>query len=225
MKNTRSAFSVRRLTLVALFGALAYVAMMAIHFKVQFLTFDVTDTAITLCGLCFGPLSALALSVLVPLLEMISVSDTGIYGFLMNALGSAAFSGITALVYRFKKSFLGAILGLLSGAVGMVAVMMLFNLFITPLYMGVTADVVKGMIPTLLLPFNAVKAALNTGLVLLLYKPVSSALRRVGVLPRSEHAYRFDRRSLIVTLVAVVLIAASLVIVFTVLGGSIGFGT
>ena len=235
--QSKSGLKIRNMVFIAMFAAMAYVAMLFIHIKVSFLTLDVKDAVITLCGLYFGPLGALFISVLVPLFELISVSDTGPYGLIMNILGSVSFSMTASLIYRWKKTFKGAILALGSAAVTMVGVMMLANLLITPYYMGVTADAVRGMIPTLLLPFNAVKAVLNVGFVLLFYKSLSRALRKTGFLPRSKsaragaddasaapvRAKRFTT-TIVMTGVAVLLIAAAMVLIFTVLGGKFTFG-
>ena len=222
--NAKVQNRLRTLIGVALFTALAYVIMLLIHFPVSFLTLDLKDAVITLCGLCFGPLSALLSSIIVALVEMVTVSSTGIYGFVMNALGTAAFSVTVSLIYKYKKNFIGAIIGLFSGVFAMTAVMMIFNLIVTPLYMHVEAAMVRDMIPTLLLPFNLVKATFNAAVVLLLYKPVSTALQKTGFLPASQSALKFDRRTILVTIAAVLLIAASLVLVFCVLHGSFRFG-
>ncbi|MBQ8356317.1 MAG: ECF transporter S component [Clostridia bacterium] len=239
-KNSQN---IRRMVMIAMFTAMAYVTMLVIHIKVGFLTMDVKDAVITLCGLCFGPLSALLIAVVVPLLEL-ATSDTGIYGLIMNILGSVAFSVTVSLFYKWKKTLWGAVAGLLSGALVMTAVMLLANLFITPYYMGTTMDAVRQMIPTLLLPFNLLKAVINVGAVLLLYKPLSRALHKLGILsaqrateapleeqtetgensPRSATKMRKSLTNIIVTSVAVVLIALSLVLIFTVLGGKFDFG-
>ena len=222
--NQKSKMRLLRLVGVALFTALAYVVMVLIHFPVSFLTLDLKDAIITLCGLCFGPISALISSVIVALVEMVTVSSTGVYGFVMNALGTAAFSVTVSLIYKYKKNFLGAIIGLLSGIFAMTAVMMIFNLIVTPYYMHVEVAQVRNMIPTLLLPFNLVKATFNAAVVLLLYKPVSSILQKIGFLPKSSATLKFDRRTILVTVVSLALIVAALVIIFRVLGGSFRFG-
>ncbi len=216
----------RLLTLVgvAVFTALAYVVMLLIHFPVSFLTLDLKDAIITLCGLYFGPISALISSVIVALVEMVTVSSTGIYGFVMNVLGTASFSVTVSLIYRYKKSFLGAVIGLLSGVFAMTAVMMLFNLIVTPRYMHVEVAMVRNMIPTLLLPFNLVKAVFNAAVVLILYKPISTVLQKTGFLPKSKSAFKLDLRTILVSIAAILLIAVSLVIVFCVLHGSFRFG-
>ena len=214
----------RRIVLIALFGAISYVLMLVVHIPVQFLTMDVKDVIITLAGLYFGPLAALALSILVPLLELVTVSSTGLYGLVMNILGTAALSVTASVIYKYKKNILGAIVGLVSGVGLMVAVMMLFNLLVTPYYMGVTVEAVQGLIPVLLLPFNVLKGLLNVGLVLLLYKPLSLVMQRARILPRSEHPYRMDLRSVLILIAAGILTVGSLIVIFAVLGGQITWG-
>ena len=233
MKNrTKTGEMIRRMVIIAMFCAMAYVVMLLIHIKVGFLTLDVKDAVITLCGLYFGPLAALFISVVVPLLEL-SVSTTGYYGLIMNILGSVSFSVTASLIYKYKKTLWGAIAGLLSAAALMVAVMLLANLFITPYYMGVTVDAVRGMIPTLLFPFNLLKAIINVGVVLLLYKSMSRALRKAGVLPRRTTASEdttfvpTTKKRLItvlITAIAILLIAVSMVLIFTVFKGKFDFG-
>ena len=232
---------IRRMVMIAMFTAMAYVVMLVIHIKVGFLTMDVKDAVITLCGLYFGPLSALLIAIVVPLLEL-ATSDTGIYGLIMNMLGSVSFSVTVSLIYKWKKTLWGAIVGLVSGAAVMTAVMLMANLFITPYYMGTTMETVRGMIPTLLLPFNLLKGLINVGAVLLLYKPLSRALRKAGVLrkgelptaaelektaensPRSATKSGSGLVSLLVTVDAIALIAAAVMLIFTVLNGSFDFG-
>lgn len=236
--KTTSNQNLRRIAMIAVFGAMAYVVMLFVHIPVSFLTLDLKDALITLCGLYFGPLSALVLSLLVPLLEFFTVSGTGVYGLIMNILGTMAFSLPVALIYKYKKSFTGAILGLFSGIFVMTGVMILANLWITPYYMGATIATVVALIPKLLLPFNLVKSVLNAGIVLLLYKHLSKALRRAGFLPRSADvsaepvgetasapvSRRPILRTVLVTLAALLMIAASLVVIFAVLGGRIDIG-
>ncbi len=220
-----SSGGLRRIVLLALFGAFSYVLMLLVHFPISFLTLDVKDSVLILCGLYFGPGAACLLSVLVPVMELMTVSTTGLYGLIMNILSSMTFSVTVGVIYKYKKSFSGALIGLLCGVCAMVAVMMAFNLLVTPYYIGITVADVQAMIPTLLFPFNLVKGVLNAGLVLLLYKPLSAVMQHLGVLPPSEHPYRMSFRTVAVMFAALVLIGISLLLIFFVLGGSFSFGT
>jgi hypothetical protein len=114
---------------------------------------------------------------------------------------------------------MGAIVGLLSAAAATVGVMMLFNLWVTPYYMGVDVETVQSMIPTLLLPFNTVKSCMNVGFVLLLYKPISGVMQRMKLIEKSAQKQSFHWRTIVVLVLALLLIATSMVVVFGVLGG------
>ena len=70
----------------------------------------------------------------------------------------------------------------------MCVVMVAWNYIITPLYMHVPRTVVAGMLLPTILPFNLVKGGLNAGITMLIYKPVTEALRRAGLLARRSPA-------------------------------------
>lgn len=220
-RNKDSAIKIKQMTATAMFSALAYACLYFIKIPVGFLTLDVKDSLIILCSLLFGPLYGLTVAVVVPFLEFITISGTGGYGLIMNVLSSVTFSLTAGLIYRYKKSMKGAIAGLCSGVFAVTAVMMLANLFITPHYLGGSVADVAAMIPKVLLPFNLVKAVLNAALVLLLYKPLSRLLKKTGFLTSVTHeagAKPAGRlRSACITAAALVIIAASLAIIFFVL--------
>ena len=211
----------KQLAVIAMFCALAYACMLVIKIPVQFLTLDIKDSLIILCGLIFGPISAVAISFIVPLLEFITISGTGHYGLIMNILSSLSFSLVASLIYKYKKTFSGAIIALVSGALAMVAVMMVANLLITPHFTGWTVAEVAAYIPKLLLPFNAIKATLNLAIVLLLYKPISNVLKKIGILERSGLAVSKNtnnkRRNLIVALISIIIIVLSFAVIFLIL--------
>ena len=149
------------------------------------------------------------------------MSATGPYGFVMNALSSVTFSVVASVIYKYKKTFYGAIIGLSSAVFATTAVMLLANLFITPLYLGVSVSEVAVMIPKILLPFNFVKSVLNAALVLLFYKPLSQVLKKMGFIESGESSDAAKTtkraRSIIVSLIAIVIVVASLLIMFLVL--------
>lgn len=220
----------RTCILTSVFAALAFVVAAVFRFNVQeFLTFDLKDAILTLVGLLLGPLPALAASLLAALLEF-TVSGTGWHGLIMNFAASASFAVICALVYRYSKGRFGAIPGLLLGGVTMVALMMPLNLLITPLFKGVPTQVVRELIPTLLLPFNAIKGMANMALVLILYHPVLRVARKAGlqplVLAGDDSPLTKEKRlwpTLCLILVGCLLLVVAMLIFFMVLGGDVHF--
>ena len=170
--------SVKKLVLLSMLAAVSYCAVALIRVPVVlFLSYEPKDVIITIGAFLLGPMAGLIVSFAVAFLEMISISQTGPIGALMNFLSSAIFACSAAWVYKKKHTLVGAVLGLLCGSALMIAAMLLWNYLITPLYMTGTsrADVAAMLIPVFL-PFNALKAGLNSAFVLGLYKPLKGAV-------------------------------------------------
>ena len=200
---------IRRLTLLAMLSALAYVVMAVGRIPiVLFLKYDPKDVVITFAGLLFGPLSALAVSAVVSVAEMLTLSDTGLLGLVMNVLSSASFACTASWLYRRRRTLGGAVLGLAAGTLLMSAVMLLWNYLLTPLYLHQPREAVAPLLLPAFLPFNLFKGGLNAALTLLLYKPASRALRRARLLPEAQPSAPARRGSLALMLTAVAGFAA-----------------
>lgn len=171
----------KRLVGMAVFAALSYAVTFVFRIPVQFLTFDAKDAVLTIAAFIYGPSSALIMSLIPAFIEFITISGTGFWGFLMNYASSACFSFMAALIYKYRRSFGGAIIGLYVSVAATTAFMAVMNILVTPIYMKVPSEVVLQLLPTLLLPFNFAKALMNSAIVMLLYKPISVAMKRVGL--------------------------------------------
>lgn len=180
-------FDTKKLVVLAMLAAVAYLLVMVVRIPVVlFLSYEPKDVAIAVGGFLFGPLAAAGTSLVVSLVEMVTISQTGPIGALMNFLSTVCFSCTAAAIYRKNRTRAGAVMGLLAGSVAMIIVMLLWNYMITPLYMGVERSAVKDMLLPVFLPFNALKAGLNTAITLLIYKPLVTGLRKTGLLPPSH---------------------------------------
>ena len=179
---------VKQLVLLAVLSALSYITVCLIRIPaVAFLKYEPKDVVIVMGGFILGPLASLIITGVTALVEMFTISDTGLIGCIMNLLSSACYACTAALVYKHRRTLWGAIGGLALGSVIMVIVMLLWNWLLTPLYMkGVGRQVVEGMLLPVFLPFNALKALLNSALVLCLYKPLITALRKARLVNPPE---------------------------------------
>lgn len=176
--------STRYMAAVAMFAALSFVSVLiakVIPNVAGFLSYEPKDAVIVIAGLLYGPLTSVLISVIVSLIEMLTISSTGPYGFLMNVISTCAFAVPAAWYYQKHKTQKDAVIGLSFGVITMVVAMLLWNYIITPFYMGVSRETVAGMLMSVFLPFNLVKGGINAGLTLLLYKPVVGALRKAGL--------------------------------------------
>ena len=210
----------RKLTLGAMFAALAYVVNVLCHLSIvpaaPFLTYDPMDVIIALGGLILGPMMALLITLIAAFIEWMTISDTGVIGFLMNVLSSGTFACTVALIYHKKKSLKPAVIGLVCGVVLMVITMLLWNYIITPIYQGVPREVVAGMLPTVFLPFNAIKGGLNAALTFLLYRPVIGMLRSAKLRPASKATAK--KTQIVPIMIAVAVIVTCVLVILSMQG-------
>ena len=215
---TKSTQNIKNLASMAMLTALAVAAdiFLRIGGIGGFLTYEPKDVVLTIGAFLFGPVAGLIMSLVVCLVEMISVSSTGPIGLLMNFLSSAVFVGVASVIYYRKKTMSRAVAGLIAAVLSMTAVMLLWNYIVTPMYMGVPREQVVGMLLPLLLPFNLIKAALNAALVLLLYKGAATALRKSGLVPKRD-SYQSDNKRLNTVLVVVISAVAAVTLLLVLL--------
>ena len=223
--QTKRKVDVRKMALLAVFTAIAYAVTFVFRINVGFLTFDAKDSIVCITAMIFDPVSGIVVSLLVATIEQLTVGDTGFWGWLMDFASTATFAFVAGAIYRKHRNVVGVVISLVSAAIATVAIMILCNLLITPIYMKVELGQVIALIPTLLLPFNIAKVVLNAGLVLALYKPLINALRSAKLLPASAKqgtAKSFwSVRTLIFVLVAIFLVLAAVLYMVFGLNGSI----
>lgn len=188
MKNKDT--KTKQLVLTAMLSAVAYVVMVIVHLRLvpaaPFLTYDPKDAIIVIGGFIFGPVEALLISLIVSFIEMITISDTGIIGFVMQVIATLAFAGTASVIYRRKHTRRGAVIGLITGTLCMTVVMLLWNYILSPIYMNAPrSEIVKLLVPAIL-PFNFLKGLLNSAIAFIIYKPVVTALRKSGLAPSSK---------------------------------------
>ena len=210
----------KKISVTAMFCAVAFLMTFIFRFKVSFLTFDFKDAIITIASLLYGPTYGVISASVVSILEFLSVSDTGLYGLIMNFISSGTFALVSGLIYKFKRNFSGAIFSVISAAVSVTTIMMLANVFITPLYMGIPRSEVIALIPTLLLPFNLCKSIINAASVLIIYKPITNTLKKTGLVISSNSEYKISVKSILLVVISVAIIIFTVLFILLYLGGS-----
>lgn len=207
MKDT--VWKLRRLTVMATFIALAFAVVAFVRIPVMlWLSYEPKDVLLTIGAFLLGPIEGIVMIVVVALLELVTISNTGIIGFAMNVFSSCLFVCTASLIYHRKRTLKGALIGLICGALLTTGGMLLWNYLITPLYMAnTTRQQVAGMLIPLFLPFNLLKSALNATLTMLSYKGVSSALRAAKLLPPAQNQTG-SKKYLPVTIVSLLVLIA-----------------
>lgn len=173
----------KKLTVTAMLCALSYVVTAVGRVPiVLFLKYDPKDIVIAIGGFIFGPLTAFTIAMIVSLAELFTLSENGILGLMMNVISSCSFACTAAFVYKKRHTLSGAASGLLCGLGCMVSVMLLWNYLVAPIYLGYPRQAVAELLLPAFLPFNLIKGGLNAAATMLLYKPVTAALRRSHLL-------------------------------------------
>ena len=188
-------FTPKQMVMLALLASIAYLIVSLVRIPVVlFLKYEPKDVIITIGGFLFGPMASFVVSLLVSLIEMVTISETGPIGALMNLLSTCCFACTASYIYKKNRTMKGAILALVIGSLLMTGAMVLWNWLVTPLYMGVDRATVQGMLLSVFMPFNLLKAGLNTAFVLFLYKPLVNALRKTGLVETRDQGSGSDKK-------------------------------
>lgn len=208
------------LVLVAMFSAVAYVLVVIgkiIPNVAGFLSYEPKDAIIVIAGFFLGPMASFLISLIVSVIEMLTISTTGPYGLLMNIVSTCSFAVPAVFIYKKMHSRKGAVIGLVTGVAAMAACMLIWNYTVTPFYMGVDRSVVAGMLMSVFLPFNLIKGALNAAIALILYKPLVNSLRKTKLVEETSPSVKgsFSVGTFLVLLAVII----TLVFLFLALAG------
>ena len=209
----------KKLSTLAMLSAISYLVMIVGRIPViLFLKYDPKDVIITIGGFIFGPLSSFIISILVSFVEMVTISDTGFIGLVMNIISTCAFACTAAYIYKKSKTLKGAIIGLLTGCISMTAIMLLWNYLITPIYLGYPREAVAKMLIPAFLPFNLLKGGLNAAITMLLYKPLVTVLRKSNLIPESNKKEQQSKINIGVLLISILILLTCILLVLVLNG-------
>ena len=199
---------------MAMFAALAFVlSLLTSGVRIAFLTIDIKDAILAIGAFIYGPLAALPICIVTAFLSsVITGFETGFWGLAMDFLSSLVFSMTAALVYKYKRTMIGAVIGLFVAVVAYTAIMIPLNLLITPIYTGQPVEAVVGLLRPLLVPFNFAKSVLNAAVVMVLYKPIVTALRATKFIQGDIKNTKIGKTTAIILIIATVTLVISVVV-------------
>ena len=196
----------KKLTTLGMLCALAIIVNMMIHFPivpaVSFLSYDPKDVVIVIGGFIYGPSSAILMSAIVSVLELMYRGGTFI-DVLMNMISTLAFVLPASYLYKKNRTKKAAIQGLIIGIVINVAVMLVWNYIVTPIYYKMPREAVVALLLPGILPFNLIKSSVNAMITLAIYKPLVSILRKGKFLSSDNEERNISKEILYVGLFVV----------------------
>ena len=191
----RKASNTKKIVMVGTFSAIAFLLQMLgsmMGLKVGgFLEIEISDLPALIISFAYGPLAGILVELLKNLLHCF-FSSTGFVGELANFAIGCAFVIPASIIYKYKKTVHGAIVGLAVSILCMAIVGGLMNYFVMlPLY-GVNDQACAGMGKALgnyivdkktmvlfaVVPFNAIKGFIDSFITLLIYKRLSEFIKK-----------------------------------------------
>ena len=176
----------KKTTTIAKLGVLAAVSdvlVALIHFPLipaaSFLEYDPADIPILLGTFAMGPMAGIILTVIASVIQGCTVSAASSwYGIVMHIIATGTFVTVAGNIYKHHKTKKSAMIALICGTLSMVLIMIPANLLLTPIYMGAPRSAVVSLLLPGIIPFNFVKAGINSIITFVLYKRVSGLLHK-----------------------------------------------
>lgn len=170
-----------KLTKMAMLAAISVVLVLLIRIPyppAPFLVYDPADIPIFIGAFVFGPLAGLALTFIVSFIQAFVLGGDGLIGFFMHFVATGTFVVVAGYIYKKNKTRKNAVIGLVCGTIIMTVSMLLWNLLITPIFLGVPREAVVAMLGTVILPYNLLKAGINSIVTFLTYKSIAKILHK-----------------------------------------------
>ena len=179
MKNKKSL----KLIQTGVLCALGIVFMLVVRFSIlpgaAFLEYDMGDISVILALLLVSFQSSVGILFAVALVQSLTVSAASSWeGFIMHFISTAVFVLILYLFTRKKKDIKLIAAGLAVAAVCQILIMIPLNLIFTPMYLGCPVEAVKELLLPAIIPFNAIKAAINSIMTIILYPVLNRILTK-----------------------------------------------
>lgn len=193
MKKIR--FNARFIAWTAVFAALAAVLqLLEFHLPIlpTFLAVDFSELPAVLASFSLGPSSGVLVCLVKNLIKLITTTTGGV-GELANFLIGIFYVIPAGLIYKYKRTFGGAVIGMISGIICCGLISVPLNYYVTyPVYYNfMSQDAILGMYQAIYsgtdsilealfifnVPMTAGKMLINSAITLLIYKKLSNLIK------------------------------------------------
>lgn len=173
---------VNKMSRLAMLAALSILLMFLVRFPLiptaPFLEYEPGDIPALIAAFLFGPAAGVLVTLAVSIIQAFTVSaGSGWIGAIMHFIATGTMVAVAGYIYKKIHTQKGAVIALIAASISMTLVMIPLNLIFTTKFMNVPMEAVKAMIVPIIIPFNLLKASINSALTFLVYKPVGRVLR------------------------------------------------
>ena len=192
----KKAINTKSIAVMGIMSAIGFI-LMVLEFPLPFIIppfikFDFSELPAIITAFALGPVQGIVVCLVKNLLHLFITSTAGV-GELSNFILGAIFVGSAGVIYKYKKTRTGALVGSLLGAVLMAVISIATNYFITyPFYTNFmpmegiigayqailpAADSLLKCLVIFNLPFNFVKGIIDAVICFVVYKKLSPILK------------------------------------------------
>lgn len=156
-----------------------YVIRMPLIPAAPFLEYDAADIPVLIGSMLLGPVSGIITLLAVCIIQAITVSaSSGWIGFVMHFAASSVLVLTASFIYKRKQTTASLVAGLVIGSIAMTAVMIPLNLIFTGIFLGAGTQTVIQMLIPAIIPFNLLKAGINSAVTFAVFTPIKSILKK-----------------------------------------------
>lgn len=197
MKHSSRIKYMAKIGVLSALAALLMLIEIPLWFAPSFYELDLSEVPILIGSFALGPMAGVLMELLKNLLNLlIGGTNTAFVGEFANFMTGCAFILPCAMMYKYRKTLKGALIGLGLGTLSLCLVGALINYFIlvptfsrlyelpmeTIIAMGTAVNPkiqdLLGLIVLAVVPFNLIKSVVVSVLTLSLYKRVSKILHK-----------------------------------------------
>jgi riboflavin transporter FmnP len=175
--------NVKKIATMGVLTALSLVLMYVIRFPIipaaPYLKYEPADIPMLIGALLFGPLAGLAVTAVEATIQTLLFAEGGLVGLVMHLIATGTFVVTAGLIYKKMHDRKGATIGLICGTIAMTLIMIPLNLVIQPNFYGVPIETVKSLLIPAIIPFNLIKAGLNSVVTFIVYKSISKVVQKI----------------------------------------------
>lgn len=161
-------------------GMLAAISIVLVAFvriplvpAVPFLEYDMADAPILIAALLLGTGPSLVVLFIVSVIQAFLFGGNGWVGLLMHFVASGALVILVGQFYKRNHKFSFAIIGMVLGTIAMTAIMVPMNYIFTVHVFGTPKAVVDAVMLPGIIPFNLIKAGLNSLIAGVVFKALT----------------------------------------------------
>ena len=192
----QKSINTKSIAVMGIMSAIGFI-LMVLEFPLPFIIppfikFDFSELPAIITAFALGPVQGIVVCLVKNLLHLFITSTAGV-GELSNFILGAIFVGSAGIIYKYKKTRMGALVGSLLGAILMAVISIATNYFITyPFYTNFmpmegiigayqailpSADSLLKCLVIFNLPFNFIKGIIDAVICFVVYKKLSPILK------------------------------------------------